>query len=232
MRRVYLAMFSFTGRPDAETQQSLVETTQDLMRAGIDMKFHLCVGDSILPRARNRVLAEFLASGCDDLVMLDDDMAWEDAAVRRILSHDCDLVGGTYPTRADPIKFPIKRLTGGAFNPQTGLLEVRMLPTGFLRISRKCAETMVAAHPELAYRDRNAPGGKAHALFWFDLMPSEEGGELPEVVGEDYRFCMRWRDLGGKVYCDTLLRFRHIGRKAFEGCYAETLPLASLVTAA
>jgi hypothetical protein len=49
------------------------------------------------------------------------------------------------------------------------------------------------------------------------------------VVGEDYRFCMRWRDMGGAAYCDTLLRFRHFGMKGWEGCYAETLPIVSLV---
>ena len=38
-------------------------------------------------------------------------------------------------------------------------------------------------------------------------------------------------DLGGKVMLDTLLRFGHIGRKRYDGCYAETMPVAGLFRA-
>lgn len=231
MRKVYVCMLSFTGRPDAETQQALVMAAQDCMRNNIDMQFRLGVGDSILPRARNRALMEFLKSDCDDLIFVDDDVVWEDGALRRLLEHPVDIVGGLYPTRAEPVRFPVKRLEGGDFDPHTGLLEVRMMPTGFLRISRQALEHMIEANPELAYRDTYAPDKKAYALFWFDLRPGLEAqdGDLPEIWGEDFVFCDHWRKLGGKVYADTLLSFRHIGRKAYEGCYAATLPIASIL---
>lgn len=235
MRSVYVSLLSYKATPHVETQQSLVQCTLDCARNGVDMKLRVAVGDSILPRARNRIVADFLASTCDDLLMIDDDLAWEEGAIRRITGHPVDIVGGLYPTRADPVRWPVKRLPGGHFDPATGLLAVRMVPSGFLRMSRYALQSMVDRYPELAYRDRYAPGGKAWALFWFDMMTNadldREPGpdDLPEIVGEDYRFCMRWRDMGGDVYADTPLRFRHFGMKGWEGCYAETLPIVSLM---
>ena len=70
-------------------------------------------------------------------------------------------------------------------------------------------------------------------LFWVLLAPGLEASDdgLPEIWGEDFTFCKRWRDIGGKVYLDALLRFQHIGRKAWSGCYAESLNVASLIAA-
>lgn len=231
MRKVYVAMLSGSGRSDVETQMALVEAAQDCIRNGIDLQIRMGVGDSILPRARNRVLMEFLASECDDLILLDDDVVWERGAIRRLLSHDCELVGGVYPTRHEPIRYPVKRIPGGDFDPVTGLLEVRMLPTGFLRVTRSAVNRMIVANPELKYRDIYAPDKTAYALFWFDLRPGIDADDdaTPEIWGEDFVFCDRWRRVGGKVWLDTLLAFRHIGRKAYEGCYAETLPICSLL---
>ena len=37
------------------------------------------------------------------------------------------------------------------------------------------------------------------------------------MLSEDYAFCQRWRDLGGKVFLDASIAMAHIGTKAFEG---------------
>ncbi|PTE07392.1 hypothetical protein [Mesorhizobium helmanticense] len=51
--------------------------------------------------------------------------------------------------------------------------------------------------------------------------------EMPDgtrrLFGEDYSFCLRWLDLGGQIYADTKLRFRHIGMKEYSGCFADHL---------
>lgn len=235
MCKVYLAMASYTGRPDVETQQSLIEDCLDLKANGIDIQMRLAVGSSIIAMTRNAFVADFLASDCTDLVMLDDDLAWEDGALRRLLSHPCDVVGGAYPKRGDKIEYPVKRIAGAKIDQTTGLLEVVALPTGFLRMTRNCLETMVKHYDHLAYYDRDVKGKRAHALFWFDLAPgidADSPKDLPEVWGEDFTFCRRWREMGGKVHLDTLLTFKHIGRKAWTGCYAESMPVASLFEAA
>lgn len=231
--KVYIAMAS-RDNPDIDTQFCMAQTFRELERERIKYKFKFARGQSLIQIARNQFVADFLASDCTDLVMIDDDMAWQDGAFMRLLSHPCDVVGGIYPMRTDPLCYPIRRLNGGKFDKATGLLEVELMPTGFLRMTRACLEQMVACHPELAYSDDKVPCGVAHALFWVDLadnMPESKPG-LKTVVGEDFSFCRKWRAMGGKVYADTLLRFRHWGKKGFEGCYAETLPVSEILEAA
>lgn len=235
MTKAYIAMASYIGRPDVETQQSLVNSCLDLKTHSIDVNLRIAVGSSIISMTRNAFVADFLASDCTDLVMIDDDLAWEDGALRRLLSHPCDVVGGAYPKRGDTLEYPVKRLPGARVDQVTGLMEVMLLPTGFLRMSRACLESMVKHYAHLEYFDRGAKGKRAHALFWFDLAPgidADSPKDLPEVWGEDFTFCRRWREMGGKVHLDTLLTFKHIGRKAWTGCYAESMPVASLFEAA
>lgn len=224
-------MPTYTGRPDIETQASLVQSMGELRDAGIEAVFKPFCGNSIIPMVRNQCVTDFLSTGCTDLVMLDDDLAWEDGALLRLLSHDVDVVGGAYPKRQDRIEFPVKRLPGAPVDLASGLMEVRGLPGGFLRMTRACLDAMTEHYAHLRYFDRCVPGRQTTALFWIDLalgIDPDSPKDMPEVWGEDFTFCKRWRDMGGKVYLDTLLTFRHVGRKAFEGCYASTMPVAAL----
>lgn len=228
MKKVFVAM-PMRDRPEAATQMCLLDMQMGFHKNRIAHKIEYTVGDSILPKVRNAFVARFLASDCTDLVMIDADLAWENDAVMRLLSHDCDVVAGIYPMREEPLKYPCRRKPGVAFDAVTGLLEMELVPTGFLRMTRGCLEQMVGAYPELAYRDYNLPGHVAHALFWFDLAPDPDDPSINTIWGEDFSFCRKWRDVGGKIYADTLLHFKHIGQRAFAGCYADSLPVSEIL---
>lgn len=224
-KHVYIAMPTFTGKPRIETHFCMLNAQEGLRRMGWDSNWKYTVRDSMIFRTRNLFAADFYYNKqYTDLVMIDDDLWWEEDALLRLLSHDVDVVAGAYPKRQEKLEFPIKCLPNATAPDGNGLLEVDKVPTGFFRISRACIEKMVAHYGEkLAYRENILPQGKAWALFWFDLVYSMECG-MNELMGEDFTFCQRWRDIGGSVYVDTLLRFKHYGEKAFEGCLAEHIP--------
>jgi hypothetical protein len=231
MRKPYVAMMT-RDRPQTETQFCLLEMQRGFDRAKMPHKMRYTVGDSMIPKTRNYFVADFLASDCTDLIMIDDDLWWEDGAVQRLLSHDCDLVGGVYPKRQEPLEYPIRRLDGATLDPVTGLLEVKYLPGGFLRATRKCLEEMIKHFANLAYHDPDCPNATAHALFWFELRPDEDRGTTLSPWGEDFEFCRKWREMGGAVYLDALLRFHHVGRKRYTGCYADDMPASALIRSA
>lgn len=221
MRKVYIAMPTM-DKPEVQTQFCLLETLRGLETKRIPYKMRYTFRGAILPKVRNFFVADFLASDCTDLVMLDDDLWWEDGALLRLLSHDCDLVGGVYPKRQDPIEYPVRRVDGAEVDAN-GLLEVKYLPTGFLRMTRTCLERMVQAYGHLSYDDNDCPNKTAHALFWYDIAPDPDEDRERAFWGEDFTFCRRWREIGGTVKLDTLLTFGHIGKKAFMGCYGDDL---------
>jgi hypothetical protein len=223
MRNVYVAMPSYTGKPDIETLHCLRNVADGIQRHGWGLTFKFTVGNSFISHARDRFVADFMArEDFTDLVMLDDDLWWEDDAVLRLLSHNVDVVGGVYPKKEEPLTFPVKRFENEAPD-SNGLLRVRMLPGGFMRFSRAACEKMYAAYPDLNYHDEGIPGGKNCALFLPALRMNDENTQM-SLWGEDFMFCQRWREIGGEVYADTLLRFKHIGRKSYEACYADYLP--------
>lgn len=228
-RHVYLAMAT-RDKPEIETQMALLHTLRDLEKAGHKMTMKYIVKDSMIPKTRNQFVMDALDRGCTDLVMLDDDVVWERQAILRLLSHDCDVVGGVYPKRVDPLQYPVRLLPGAKLDQDTGLMEVKYLPAGFLRMTDRCLKAMVERYRHLRYKDEDCPGGFATALFWFDLHPDDDDAGLVPW-GEDFTFCRRWREMGGKVMLDTLLRFGHMGRKRYDGCYAETMPVAGLFRA-
>src|SRR5262249_35226733 len=97
-------------------------------------------------------------------------------------------------------------------DPENGLLEVRRLPTGFLRISRNAIQRMInecTDVPEYEIDDRGKPL-TINRLFSFDYIDKQE-------VSEDFRFCDRWRSIGGQVWCDPELTVNHHGQVTFHG---------------
>ena len=224
-KHVYIAMPTFTGKPKIETHFCLMDLQEGLRKMGWTANWKFTVRDSMIFRTRNLFAADFYENKeYTDLIMLDDDLWWEPDAVLRLLSHPYDLVAGAYPKRQPTLEFPVKTLNNPLIMPDdNGVLEVDKVPTGFIRFTRYCIEKMIKHFDEeLSYTEGLLPSGKAWALFWFDLVKQADGSK--QLMGEDFTFCRRWREIGGKVHLDTLLRFKHFGEAAYEGCFAEHIP--------
>lgn len=144
--------------------------------------------------ARDEIAKNFLESGADRLVYLDDDVSWKPGELTRIASHDVDLCGGAYRLKQDKEEYPL-RWRESTEVQANGLIEVNGLPGGFMSVSRNVFEKMRAAHPERKY---STWGKDYHGFFC-----------MPYGGGEDYRFCADWRALGGKVWLDPELTLTH-----------------------
>ena len=44
-----------------------------------------------------------------------------------------------------------------------------------------------------------------------------------QYLGEDFAFCKRWKDLGGKCYALITDRITHVGEHQYRGCFADEL---------
>ena len=69
---------------------------------------------------------------------------------------------------------------------------------------------MVEQYPDSEFYVENAPGEKAWALFADYRIGRHK-------MGEDYAFCRRWTDMGGKVLIDPEISMGHVGYKTFHG---------------
>jgi hypothetical protein len=114
----------------------------------------------------------------------------------------------------------------GPFADEHGFIEVEEAPTGFMCIKRDVIYRMMEHYPQLNYRPygapldyRNDPVARRHWLF-FDCMVDPDSGFY---LSEDYAFCRRWRDMGGKVWADAQSKLKHLGQHQFGGDLKKSL---------
>lgn len=208
MKSIFVAVPAYDRKITCETARALINEEGAAVHAGVDLQVGFAPGNSLVHIARDHLVRDFLASNCDRLVFVDDDVTWELGQLLLIGQHNTDFVGGCYRYK-DPVEdYPIAWLDKPFLqaDPETGLLEVASLPGGFLSISRKAIEQLWDAYPNRNYQFH---GQDFHAFFY-----GPPGG------GEDGAFCAEWRALGGKVWLDPELTLTHVdeaGHK-YVGC--------------
>ena len=239
--RPFIATPSYSGAMTTAYVRSLLALVNLAWARGFPMQTRFLDGDSLIPRARNRLAAEFLADArWTHLLWIDADIGFEPEAVLRLLLADREVVAGAYPYKADgwpaaglpqPLpaglrrtdfdtltaRFPVSHLTPPAAADADGFVEVRHAPTGFMLIARSALERMARELPELRYTadplSDGTPAPWPHYRF-FDIMVEPDGGRY---LSEDFAFCERWRGLGGRVFIDGQSDLVHHGAHGYRG---------------
>jgi hypothetical protein len=93
-------------------------------------------------------------------------------------------------------------------------------PTGFMLIKRCVFENMQKAYPELNCKNdhQNRDFDEYHAAFDCMIDPVSK-----RYLSEDYAFCRRWQQMGGKIYADTQTTLGHVGNLPFNGQLSERI---------
>lgn len=201
---------------------SLLKTQWELARHGIAHVILTEPNDSLVSRARCVLAARFLGeTDCDRLLMIDSDLEWTAEDVMRLLcameSPDIEVACGVYPRKSREVSFPVnfmideeRRLT---WHDQTGYVEVKDAPTGFLMIKRSVLERMMAAYPERQCQFRDYPvGGPEFALFDCFI-----DGESRHYLSEDFGFSRLWQRIGGRIWADPEISLAHFGQFKYTG---------------
>lgn len=214
MKKVMVAIPAYTGVVHMGTMRSLMTDLIGLIKRGDQFTLVDDIGNALIADCRGIIATKFYHSDCDELIFIDSDVAWEEGALLKLVDYPVDLCAGIYPTRTEPIKYCVHWLQERKelwADPNTGLLEVEAVPTGFMKISRNCITKMIEAYPQQYYSDATEDN-----LYWplFEHYVDQDKGWK---YGEDYSFCYKWRKINGQVWVDPELTMGHIGNKLFEG---------------
>ena len=106
-RKLMIAIPCYDGKVNIRTAFALAELVPKLDKMGVTINLVHLSGCSIISKARNRLVRNFMMSDCTDFLFVDADVIINVEAVTRLLalSTDKDVVAGTYPRRADDAKF-------------------------------------------------------------------------------------------------------------------------------
>lgn len=211
------------------------------LNLGINMA--TVINESLVTRARNELVKYLTMTDCTHIFFIDADIDFKPEHVLRIVLHDKDVVVGAYPLKRiiwDNINTAVAKTTEEVKRQATdyvinirfaddeqrrtgnvpvvdGLIEVHDAGTGFMCIKRHVIEKMIDAYPATHYQKEpktvNKPGddGKRWALF--DTMIDDDN----RYLSEDYTFCRRWQNIGGKIWLDPEVVLGHIGTFGFDG---------------
>jgi hypothetical protein len=146
------------------------------MQYGIQIKFSFLFNESLITRARNYLVDEFLdRSNCTHMLFIDSDVNFNPQDVIALLALDKDVIGGPYPKKAikwrsvkkavekNPNIDPglLEKVAGDfVFNPVKGTsqftvtepLSVLEIGTGFMMVKREVFDKMKEAYPEIKYK--------------------------------------------------------------------------------
>lgn len=217
-----------------------------LLQRGDDFEFLYQTGATI-SQVRNLIVAAFLASDADVLLMLDADQAMSPSDIMRMLDFKKSFVGVICPRRAydwsrvtlsettttetvvqQAMRFVgwLKTESDGQVNVVDGFSLATHVGTGILLLRREVFTRLMDFYP--GQRARGF-GTDVHTSFdpgerWGFFNPIENNLGIP--LSEDLSFCRRWSEAGGEIWADIVSPTSHIGPHAFAGSYFDHLAAA------
>ena len=213
------------GQPELRMIQTLYSSC---LSSKNHIRLYYNENDSLISRVRNVHLSAFYYdyTDCEYFVSLDSDLEIincysSNNIFDKLISHNLDFVGGLYslkkPGSIKSSSIPVNSKKEIKYD--SGLVDMRWLSSGCWCIKRAAVKRLFDAYPELGYEgDDNAAGKKIHGVY-IPMIYTLKPTEFPELqvegrkyLSEDWSMCQRWRDIGGKIFADTSIVLKHIGK--------------------
>jgi glycosyltransferase involved in cell wall biosynthesis len=202
------------NRPYKVTVESLKASLPSIEAAGWTHSLAQVIDVPYISAARASMLRAALDEKADVIVFIDYDVSWDPQDLLTLIETEGDVVAGTYRSKIDdeqymgalehdPVTFvPIVR-------PSDGAILSKLVPAGFLKITKECVHDFMTSYPDLCY------GPLYHASV--DLFNHGVHGRV--WYGEDYSFSLRWRKRGGQIWTVPNLNIDHHGKdgKVYKG---------------
>jgi hypothetical protein len=173
--KLFVATPMYGGQNHGLYMKSSLDLQAVMMRYGVETKFSFLFNESLITRARNYLVDEFLRSECSHLLFIDSDIHYDPRDVIALLALDKDVIGAPYPKKsinwgnvaAAARKHPdlepkeLEALVGEyVFNVVKGTsqfqvtepLEVMEIGTGFMMVKREVFTKFADSYPHLRYK--------------------------------------------------------------------------------
>lgn len=244
-KKCFVATPMYGGMCFGTYTQSLMVFIEIMLQKNIPVLVSMLFNESLIQRARNALVNEFLKSDCTHMLFIDADISFNPHEIAAMFDHDLDILCGIYPkkeinwlTVEEAVKsgVPTKELqyhTGAwVINlvdyqntvnvPINQPLEIWNGGTGMMLIKREVFENLKEKVPSyvndvVAVVDADKPRDRIYEFFATSIEPDTE-----RLLSEDYHFCRIWRQAGGKIYAAPWVTLGHSGTYVFSGRLLQT----------
>ena len=230
--------------------QSLLELQKWCIRNKVKIEFTL-MKSSLVTQGRNMCVSSFLNSKCTHLLFIDSDIAFNAEAPDRLVKADKDVISIPYPLKdmnwdkaismikegkiktAQDLKnkgfyrYPFKVADNNNIKLQNGIIEVTHSPTGFMMIKREVFEKMIKHYGDdyIIEQDQVMNGKNKRLENMYNFFDTMHLPDKKHYLGEDFAFCKRWKDIGGKCHAWIMDYITHVGEHQYTGRFADELIL-------
>ena len=260
-RKLFLAVPMYGGQCAGMFTRSVADLSAVCTKHGIPLQLFFLFNESLITRARNYCVDEFLRSGATHLMFIDSDIGFNPQDVIAMLAMQddespYDVIGGPYPKKciswekikqavdkgmADENPNNLEKYVGDyVFNPKTTQreiplnqpIEVLEIGTGFMMIRRKTFEDYQKAFPHQWYKPDHVR--TEHFDGTREIMAYFDciiDPESKRYLSEDYMFCYNVQKMGGKVFFCPWMQLQHVGSYVFGGSLADLASIGASATA-
>lgn len=241
------------------------KSTNDLSglcaKHGIDLKYYFLFNESLVQRARNYCVDEFLRSDCTHMMFVDADIGFQAKDVLALLALQISdpvkyqIVSAPYTKKTiawEKVKmavdqgrgenpFDLQHFTADfAFNPVKDITEFRIdepvevaeAGTGFMLIPRSAFEKYAAAYPQYSYKPDHVRTANFDGSR--EIVAYFDCGIDPDTrryLSEDYFFCQNSRKVGITIHMCPWIELQHVGSYIYRGSMAALAALGASPTA-
>tara|TARA_B110000483_G_scaffold26635_1_gene32083 strand:+ start:87 stop:758 length:672 start_codon:yes stop_codon:yes gene_type:complete len=220
--------------------KSIVNLQMLLMREGVQLMLDTTENESLVHRARNVSIGRFMQkTDADFFMFIDADVEFDANSVLRLLRSGHEVSVAVYPKKVvmwDQAREAVENgdernmalissslvanIGATKRSVVNGFVEVLDGPTGFMMISREALTKMHEHYPELNCKNDHQNRDFDEYCAIFDCMIDPDSRRY---LSEDYAFCRRWQQMGGKIYADCNTTLGHVGNLPFSGCLNDRL---------
>ena len=240
MVKLFLSTPCYGGLCLEKYMKSIVNLQMLLMREGVQLMLDTTENESLVHRARNVSIGRFMQkTDADYFMFIDADVEFDAQSVLRLLRSGHEVSVAVYPKKVvmwDQARAAVENgdernmallssslvanIGATKRSVVNGFVEVLDGPTGFMMISREALTKMHEHYPELNCKNDHQNRDFDEYCALFDCMIDPES---KRYLSEDYAFCRRWQQMGGKIYADCNTTLGHVGNLPFSGCLNDRL---------
>ena len=239
-KKLFLSTPCYGGLCLEKYMIGIIKLQLHLIKHGVQLYIDTTENESLVHRARNVAVGRFMQkTDADYFMFIDADVDFDPDSVLRLVNSGHDIAVACYPKKCVMWDQAASAVEGGddrnmamlssslvlnfgaSRRPvENGFIEILDGPTGFMLIKRDVFTKLEEKFPQLWCKNdhQNRDFDDYHACFDCMIDP-----ETKRYLSEDYAFCRRWQQCGGKIYADINTTLGHVGNLPFSGCLNERL---------
>ena len=260
-RKVLVGTPMYGGVCSGQYTKSLADLMVLATHYGIDIRIQFLFNESLITRARNYIVDEFLRSDMTHLMFIDSDIGFDANDVLALAAvadpnSNRNIICGPYPKKTiawEKVKRAVDKGFGDrnpnnlekyvgdyVFNPVEGITEFRIDQpvevmeggTGFMMITRETFDKFKEGYPDLSYLPDHVRSKHFDGSREIHCYFDALIDPVSKrYLSEDYMFCQWSRKLGLKVWMCPWMKLIHVGTYMFSGSMEDLAQIGASATA-